>query len=323
MFQADRLEITVMVENWVDMLLADSKVGDHCVDRTGLMEHFDPKEMPPQAENGISFLVKAWVGRRKTTILFDFGLTGRVLEHNFRALRESPLDIDHVVLSHGHPDHYGGIYSLLGMLDRHVPIASHVDAFLPRYAVMADGRTSPFYNAPFNEEAVEGAGGRLVLSRDPLELGHGILTTGEIPRLTDYEGTPTPATLRAPGLYQVAADGSRRVDQVTDELALIIDVRDRGLVILTGCAHAGVVNTIMRAQELVGDRPILAVAGGFHLGFPTTPDANIARTMTALRDLDVQLVMPMHCSGLPAHIAASKEFGERYVQPSVGTTLRF
>jgi 7,8-dihydropterin-6-yl-methyl-4-(beta-D-ribofuranosyl)aminobenzene 5'-phosphate synthase len=322
-FQADRVEITVMVENWVDMLLADSQVGDHCVSRTGLMEHFDPKLEPPQAENGISFLVKATTGQRTTTILFDVGLTGKVLEHNFRALHQDPAAIDHVVISHGHPDHYGGIYAALGLVDRVLPIATHSDAFLPRYAVMGDGRTSPFYNARFREEEVEATGGRLVLTRDPLELGSGVLTTGEIPRLNDFEGTPTPATLRSPGLYQISAAGERRVDAVTDEIALLIDVRGLGIIALTGCAHAGVVNTLHRAKDLIGDRPVLAVAGGFHLGFPTTPAANIKRTVEALKDLDVGLLMPMHCSGLAAHAAMSQEFVGRYVQPSVGTTLRF
>src|SRR5262245_5603435 len=102
MFTADRVEITVMVENWVDMLLPDTPCrhpeqhdGEaaaetahlHCVSRAGLIHHFDPKLIPPQAENGISLLVKAWRGERQTTVLFDVGLTGTVLAHNFRALQ--------------------------------------------------------------------------------------------------------------------------------------------------------------------------------------------------------------------------------------------
>jgi 7,8-dihydropterin-6-yl-methyl-4-(beta-D-ribofuranosyl)aminobenzene 5'-phosphate synthase len=321
LFQADSVEITVLVENWVDMLLPDMSIGDHCVSRSGLIEHFDPEEQPPQAENGISFLVRATAGRRSTTILFDMGLTPEVLRHNMRALRQDPASVDHLVLSHGHPDHYGGIYGCLDLFERPVPVATHSDAFLPRYAVMGDGRTSGFYNSRFREEDVEAHGGRLVLTRDSLELGSGVLTTGEIPRVNDFEGTPTPATMRAPGLYQVQGNGERVVDQVTDEVALLIDVRGVGIVALTGCAHAGVVNTLHRAKDLLGDRRVAAIAGGFHLGFPTTPSSNIERTVSALRDLDVGLVMPMHCSGLGTHSAMSREFDGRYVQPAVGTTI--
>jgi len=327
-FQADSVEVLVLVENWVDMLLADQEPdnGDetvHCVSRCGLVEHFDLAALPPQAENGISLLVRARRGRHEYVVLFDVGLTGSVLAHNMRAMHQDPNAVQHVVISHGHPDHYGGIGSLLGLIDHTVPVATHGDAFLPRYAVMADGRTSPFYNASFNRQALEEAGGRVVLNRDPLELGCGVLTTGEIPRTVDFEG-PRPAEHRgAPGLYQVAADGKLVLDEVMDEQGLVIDVRDVGLVVLTGCAHAGVVNTVLQARRVAGERPVRAVMGGFHLGFPTTPEQNVAKTVDALRDLDVGMIMPMHCSGLRAHVAFSTLLADRYVQPSVGTVLQF
>jgi 7,8-dihydropterin-6-yl-methyl-4-(beta-D-ribofuranosyl)aminobenzene 5'-phosphate synthase len=324
MSEADRVEITVLVDNWVDMLLPNEVVGDHCLSRVGLIEHFDPKEQPPQAENGIAFLVRATAGRHTTTVLFDVGLTGKVLAHNFAALHLDPASIDHVAISHGHPDHYGGIFSLLGLRDRTVPVVTHSDAFLPRYALMGDGRAAPFYNAAFRQQDVDDAGGRLVLSRDPLELGYGLITTGEIPRLNDYEGTPVPPTMRSPGLYQVGADGDRRVDAVMDEIALLIHVSGAGVIALTGCAHAGVVNTLTQAKSLLGaDTRLLAVCGGFHLGFPTTPAENVTKTVSALNELGLELVMPMHCSGLRAQVALSQQFDGQYVQPSVGTTLRF
>ncbi|MGH9102244.1 MAG: MBL fold metallo-hydrolase [Acidimicrobiales bacterium] len=326
MFQADGVEILVLVESWVDMLLADQEPGEgstHCVSRAGLVHHFDPKLVPPQAENGISLLVRARRGRHEHVTLFDVGLTGTVLAHNISALGVDPRAIDHVVISHGHPDHYGGITSLLGLVGRPVPVATHSDAFLPRYAVMGDGRASSFYNAAFNEADLTAAGGRPVLTRAPLELGWGVLTTGEIPRKVDFEGPRPPASPRAAGLYQVHADGSFGLDEVWDEQGLVIDVRDEGLVVLTGCAHAGVVNTVLRARELAGDKPIRAVMGGFHLGFPTTPAENVGKTLDALAELDVGMIMPMHCSGLRAHTAFSTSLGDRYVQPSVGTVLRF
>lgn len=326
MFQADTVEIVVLVENWIDMLLPPLKdpQSDHeCVSRTGLIHHFDPKRIPPQAENGISFFVRATRGRSIYTVLFDVGLTGSVLVHNFRALDLDPLSVDYVLISHGHPDHYGGIFRFLEEVPRPIPVATHGDAFLPRYAIMGDGQTSTFYNAAFRAEDVEGAGGRLVLTREPVELGHGMLTTGEIPRTIAFEGPQSPPVRGAPGLYQVSRSGEFGLDEVLDEQALIIDVRDEGLVVMTGCAHAGVINTILRARAVVGDRPVSAVMGGFHLGFPTTPPENVEKTIDALREMDVRKIMPMHCSGLKCHIGCSTQLADRYIQPAVGTVLRF
>jgi 7,8-dihydropterin-6-yl-methyl-4-(beta-D-ribofuranosyl)aminobenzene 5'-phosphate synthase len=322
MWQADRVEVTVLVENWVDMLLPDLE-GDHCVVRNGLVEHFDPKRTPPAAENGLSLLVRAYRGRHRLTVLFDAGLTGTVLRHNLNALRIGPAEIDHVVISHGHPDHFGGIFHLLDMVDAPLPVATHPDAFLPRYATMGDGRVAHFYNQAFQPAPLEAAGGKVTLSRAPVDLGWGVATTGQIARDTDFEGPPATATAFTPGLWQVAADGDNVVDQVWDEQGLVVDVAGEGLVVLTGCAHAGVVNTLHQARALAGDRPVRAVMGGFHLGFPTTPKENVAKTVAAFHDLEVRTVVPMHCSGLRAHVAMSTDLADRYVQPAVGTTFVF
>lgn len=323
-FQADSVEITVLVENWVDMLLPDLGLGrdGHCV-RTGLVEHFDQRRIPPQAENGISLLVKARRGRHETTVLFDVGLTGSVLMHNLDVLGVDVTSIEHVVISHGHPDHYGGLYSFLGAVDRPMPVATNADAFLPRYAVMGDGRVSQYYNQAFTLDEVERHGGRPVLSGGALDLGCGVFTTGYIPRAVTFEGPVEPPEPHAAGLYQVRADGSYGLDEVSEEQGLVIDVKDRGLVVLTGCAHAGVLNTIDRAREVCGHKPVLAVLGGFHLGFPTTPRENVALTLDGMREREVAHVVPMHCSGLRTHAAFHGEMPEQYVQPAVGTMLRF
>ncbi len=323
-FQADSVEITVLVENWVDMLLPDRALdgGDHCV-RTGLIEHFDVGKLPPQAENGISLLVRAHSGRNTSTVLFDAGLTGTVLMHNLAALGLDATSIDHVVISHGHPDHYGGLLLLLDNLGRTLPVATHEDAFLPRYAVMGDGRVSPYYNQQFTHDAIAARQGRPVLTAGALDLGCGIYTTGVIPRHVRFEGPAEPAHAHAPGLYQVRRDGGYGLDEVWDEQGLVIDVKGKGLVVLTGCAHAGVLNTIDRAKQISGADRVHAVLGGFHLGFPTTPAANVDLTLHGLQERDVRWVMPMHCSGLATHAAFSADLTDRYLQPSVGTTLRF
>lgn len=323
MFEADRAEVRILVDNLVDMLLPPVEGGQFEINRWGLIEHFDVKRTPPQAEMGISFLVRIYRGDRVFTTLFDCGLTDSVLLHNAKAFSAELAELDHVVISHGHPDHYGGVYGLLKSLGRPIGIVTHPDAFLPRYAVMGDGCGSPNYNNALDPERLKAAGGRVVLTRDPIELGSGTRTTGEIPRRTDFEGPRPPAQRGAPGLYQVSSSGNFGLDEVMDEQALVIDVRDVGLIVLTGCAHAGVINTLQRALELCGDRPIAAVLGGFHLGFPTTPAENVERTAAELQRLRVQVVVPMHCSGLRTHGVFAERLKSAYISPSVGTTFRF
>jgi 7,8-dihydropterin-6-yl-methyl-4-(beta-D-ribofuranosyl)aminobenzene 5'-phosphate synthase len=318
MFEADKVVVTILVENWIDMLLSESP--DHGVCRCGLIEHFDQAMTPPVAENGISFHIEAHSGERVFKYLFDFGLTGHALTHNVLALGINPKEWRHLILSHGHPDHYGGLYDALKLAQHGVGVATHPDAFLPRYALMGDGRVAGTYNSSLTEAAIEAAGGTVVLTREPLEIGPGVVTTGEIPRTTSFEGPPLELAPHSPGLYQVK-EGSWVIDQVWDEQALVINVRDRGLVILTGCGHAGVINTVRRAIEITGTERVAMVAGGFHLGFPTTPSENVALTMDALSAYGPSIVMPSHCSGLAALIAAKQMFESSFFQYAVGTRI--
>ena len=313
---AERVTLTIVDDNSIDFLLADGTDAR----RYDLPTQFDPKHSPVQAEFGISFLVEVERANRVTRLLFDAGFTPEVLSHNLRVLGIDPTQLDHVVISHGHPDHYGGLPTVLEALERPIPVSTHPDAFEARYAVMPDGAVASFYNARFDRSKLEEGGARFVLAKSPVEVIPGVITSGEIKRETTFEGPREPTSFA--GLFQVK-DGVCGLDHVWDEIALVINVRDAGLVVLTGCGHAGVINSLSQAVRLTGVDKIAAVMGGFHLGFPGTPTDNIRLTIESLKEMEVRRIVPMHCTGLAASSAMMRDLPDAYLQPSVGTQFVF
>jgi len=314
-FGLDRLTITTLTENYVDMLLPD---GPN-VTRAGLAHHFDPKRPNPIGENGISLVVEAEWDRYVYRVMFDTAMTGHVLTHNARALDVDLNALDHVVLSHGHPDHYGGLLGLLEARDAALPVSVHPAAFDTRYLRLASGQVAPYFNQDVSEESVTLAGGRPALHVGPLEIGPGMLATGEIPREVDFEMPPERIDL--PNAAIQLRDGHMCADEVPDDQALVINVGGDGIVILVGCSHAGIINTIRYAIKLTGRERVMGVFGGFHLGFPGTPEEKTDKTIEALRDMDVELLCPMHCTGMRAMMELARAFPERFLLNCTGARV--
>ncbi|MEA2358644.1 MAG: 7,8-dihydropterin-6-yl-methyl-4-(beta-D-ribofuranosyl)aminobenzene 5-phosphate synthase [Solirubrobacteraceae bacterium] len=311
-----RARITSVTENYVDMLLAD----EENVSRAGLFHHFDPKRTPPIGENGIALLVELEWGRYSYRALFDTGMTGHVLLHNASALGIDLGELDHVVISHGHPDHYGGLRGLLESRAASLPISIHPDAFLPRYLRLASGEVAPFYNSDLSPGALDDAGGRVVSHKGPLEVGPGLIATGEIPRNVAFEA-PSVRTDTPNALLQVK-DAHVCADVVEDDQALVLEIAD-GIVVLVGCSHAGVVNSIRHAIELTGKERVLGVFGGFHLGFPGVPEEKTQATIESLREIGVEMLCPMHCTGMHAMMEMRRALPEQFVMNCTGTRVDF
>jgi 7,8-dihydropterin-6-yl-methyl-4-(beta-D-ribofuranosyl)aminobenzene 5'-phosphate synthase len=255
-------------------------------------------------------------------VLFDTGLGPDVITHNFGALGIDPAEIDSIAISHGHLDHHGGLATILPMIGHPVPVVIHPDAFLPRYLVMGNREVAPYYNRSLEFDALGEMGARWVLTRDPVPVAPGVMTTGEIPLNTDFEGPPPPdaPVTYGPGLYQMR-DGKFSLDRVTDEQALVASVRGEGLIVITGCGHLGVINTINRAREVADEHDLALVMGGFHLGFPGTPQARIDKTVEALADVGAKRVAPMHCSGFGCMSQVAAQMPDEFLQYTVGMTI--
>jgi 7,8-dihydropterin-6-yl-methyl-4-(beta-D-ribofuranosyl)aminobenzene 5'-phosphate synthase len=312
---ADGITITTLVENYVDMLIPNTER----VKRPGLAFHFDPRNKPIQAENGISMLVDISFAGQMYRILFDAGLSDSVILHNMSALKISPDVIDHAVISHGHPDHYGGLLAVLKARSVPLPVIIHPNAFLTRYVVAGNGWVIPYYNQSLRKEELEAAGGRLVLAANPVQIGPAAFTTGEIPLKTPFEppGPPsgTPSSLRC------LRNGKFEEDETADDLALVVCLKDKGLVVIAGCAHAGIINTIRQAQAVTGVEKVHAIFGGFHLGFPGIPEEKSDKTIEELKRLKPAIVSPMHCSGFKTLTAVAREMPEAFLLNTAGAQI--
>ena len=226
----DRVRLTVLAEDTVN------KRRSHLV-----------------AKHGLSLLVETTVAGASTRILMDAGPPPNVALRNATAMRARVRELDAIVISHGHYDHIGGLLQILKRSSRRIPIVAHPKVFGPKFAFKPNLQ---FIGPDFDQSSVKAAGGILVLARNPVMIAAGVTTSGEIARETNFEKTE--------GFWTVEDDRFVE-DPMNDEQALLINVKDKGLVVITGCAHSGIINTLKQAQKTSSVDDIYAVVGGLHL----------------------------------------------------------
>ncbi len=317
----DSLTVTVLIDNVTDLLATEKGPVKRVL--PGLTS---PSTQPSTtleggigldtllAEHGFSALVTLEKGGRKRTVLYDTGVTPGGMVENMRRMDLSPKDVETVVLSHGHFDHTTGLEGFIGAIGGKVnlPVLIHPDFWTLRRLALP-GR-EPLEIPSTSRGALLGAGFEITEDKRPsFVLDGSLLVTGEVDRTTEYEkGFP---------IHQALRDKEWVPDPlVLDDQALIANVRGHGLVVLTGCGHAGIVNIVRYAQKLTGVDKIAAILGGFHLS-GVVFEAVIPPTVAALREIAPSHIVPAHCTGFSAQVALSAAMPEAFVSPAVGTRL--
>ena len=254
-------------------------------------------------EHGFSALIEPSGG---APVLFDTG-QGLTLLHNAQRMNRNLALVEQVVLSHGHYDHSGGLKPLL---DAHGPkrVFAHPGVFDPRFRVKESGEVIPI-GIPCDREELERCGASLDLSSQFRKIAPGISLTGEVPRVTDFEQGDQ-------GLY--CDTGGQVRDSTRDDQSLVLE-SDRGLVLLLGCCHAGVVNTIERVTAECGRSDIYAIIGGTHLGFCN--QEQVRKTISALRAQGIKKLVAGHCTGFATAALMSREFPAEFQLAQVGYSV--
>jgi 7,8-dihydropterin-6-yl-methyl-4-(beta-D-ribofuranosyl)aminobenzene 5'-phosphate synthase len=307
----DRVEILTLQDNYIDIASGDNTA---IVQRAVPLKDGEIKNTI-LAEHGFSALITVSAGDRARTLLFDFGLSEFGAAFNAEALHADLTAVEAMALSHGHIDHTGGFLQLVQKVGKQgVPLAVHPAAFRrPRYLKFTED--FKVYFPAFTRETVQEAGIELVESVDPYPLLDGdLLFLGQIPRKTAFEkGMPN-------AYYE--QDGEELFDAIEDDTAVVMNLKGKGLVVLSGCAHAGIINTVNHARAVTGVDSIHAVMGGFHLtGKHFEPF--IKPTAEALKQFDPNYVVPTHCTGRNAINYIDKEMPEQFLLNMSGTRLTF
>ena len=322
--ETKQVAVTVLVDNMTDMLLKSTDTVIRYTQESG---------EPLLAEHGLSALVD--LKDSGVRVLWDAGITEITLIENMRRMKVDPTTIDKIALSHGHPDHIMAMTEVIKQIagrpqprnwdaqatsqeitgwieNQRVPLVAHPAAMRERWKRFPDGTKYGPMITPFDEW--KAAGAEIILSEGPYQLAPGCWLTGAVPRRT-FEKAGTPA------IFAYRDNGDFARDLVDDDQAIVINVAGKGLVIVAGCAHSGILNTVDYAREISGVERVWGILGGFHL-ISSTED-EIQQTIDRVKALDPVIVVPTHCTGFTAIRMFADQMPQAFVLGVVGTTYLF
>ncbi|MGC2288712.1 MAG: MBL fold metallo-hydrolase [Thermoplasmata archaeon] len=306
----DSVDVTLLDDNSIDALLP----SDDRARRPPMARDWFSK---PQllAEHGFSALLTVRRDGKETTVLYDAGLRPETVAHNLDILGVSLKDLDAIVLSHGHGDHHGGLEGLIRRVGRkRLPLVLHPDAWKTRKIVFPTGAE---VDLPPPDRAALARMDVEVLEREgpSLLVGESALVSGKVERTTDFEqGFPVQ--------WARGASGWEPDKMIWDDQNLICDVKGKGLVVVSGCSHAGAINILRNAQRITGVQPVYAFVGGLHLTGGLF-ESIIPRTVSELELIKPSYLVPGHCTGWRAQQEIGHRLPEAYIQPSVGSRFHF
>lgn len=309
--EVDKVEILTLEDNYIDLLSGDSSAT---VSRALPIKDMQVKNSI-LAEHGFSALVKCTTAEKTRTMISDFGFSSDVAARNADALSVDLTEVEAAALSHGHMDHFGGLAEVAAKIGKQgLELVLHPTAFRPNRYLLPIPGVKVETPAPQKEKIAE-VGFQIVETKEPYSLLDGdVLFLGEIPRKTTFEkGMPN-------AFYE--QNGEETWDPIQDDTALVMNVRGKGLVILSGCAHSGIINTVQYARELTGINKVHAVMGGFHLTGPLFEPV-IDDTVKSMKEIGPDYVIPTHCTGRKAALAFEKAMTGQFILNMSGTKLTF
>ena len=322
LIEVDALTIQVIVDNTTDSL---SSVPSNVVHEMAYLEDHGMKELAGEClccgAHGLSLLLTASKGSIHHRVLFDAGPEGEVFQRNISKLKIDPSIIEEIVLSHGHWDHAGGFLTALKLIKNINPQQKVVFQLNPgmfhRRATKFGGVVHPFKKIPSIEE-LNNLGAAVVNSDEArLLLDNMFYLSGEIPRVTDYEKGFPEHVRQLPNQEWVPDP------LILDERFLVVNVRNKGLVVFSACSHAGIINVLTHAQKLFPEIPLYAVMGGFHLS-GCSVEKIIQKTVEDMKQFNLKMIIPAHCTGWRAVNALGNVFGDNIIVPSaVGRLYQF
>ena len=306
--EVDKVEITIITDNYYDALRPDAPITKRFRTQPGKWMH---------AEHGLSYYIETSSKGRQSAFMFDYGLDSRGVRNNMQVLGLDVGKVDAFGLSHGHFDHWGAMIETLSAnkarVKKGAPLYLGEEAFERRYSLVP-GTTNRLDIGQLARAEIEAMGlVKIVQIKEPTEVIPGAYFTGNIERVTSYE--------KVPPVLLVQRGDAVVVDSFPGEQAMVFNVKGKGLVVLSGCAHAGIINTVQHVRKMTAQDKVHAVVGGFHL-VNAKPEI-IKATVDDMKTINPDYIIPAHCTGFEATIAFSNEMPGRFILNTAGTKYTF
>jgi 7,8-dihydropterin-6-yl-methyl-4-(beta-D-ribofuranosyl)aminobenzene 5'-phosphate synthase len=304
--EVDKLTISVLADNYYDTNRLDNKITKRYRSKAGKSIH---------AEHGLSYYIETTVNGKTSACMFDFGLDPVGVLNNIALLGIDIGKANAFSLSHGHWDHYTSAVSILKQNQSRItagtPFYVGEEAFAQRYKLRGSTELSDL--GQLKKDDIEALGLKIVEAKTPVEIVPGAYFTGNIARVTAYE--------KVSDEFQIKRGEKIEHDTFPGEQAVFFKVKGKGLVVLSGCAHCGIVNTIKQAQKVAAADKVHAIMGGFHL-INAKPEL-IQKTVADIKAMKPDYIVPTHCTGFEAIVAFSREMPGEFVLNTAGTQYAF